>query len=182
MNKILQMAVLPLCSLFSFTAHAALTAEKLQNLIECKALHKDYVSFSDEYMQGLKDLGWKHVDAPEHPFIYLYKNEKPVTFFGLPTQEIALASSAITAVYRNVDVQKLSKQFDIPRHPDFESSPVFRGEKIVRTEPATAETFTYHDKLILSEMKGQNPIVLLGCSYEADENEVSQSFDPDEAE
>ncbi len=177
MNIKMKIRLLMLISLcVAVPAHAELTAEKLQNLIECKAMHKDFVAFGDEYIEGLKNLGWEHVDTPDQPFIYLYRNNKAVSFFGMPTKEIALASSALTAVYRDVDINKLSEKFDIPRKTNFIDNSVFRGEKIAKTEPATKDTFTYYNKLILSELPGQDPMTLLGCSYEVDEKEVNQSF------
>ncbi len=104
----------------------------------------------------------------------MYKTNQPIELFGLKTNEVALAGQGITAVFRNVNVQQLSKKFDIPQHPDFTMLPLFRGVRTIKTEPATSDSVTFYHNLNLSEMKGKKPMVLLGCTYEADREEMEK--------
>jgi len=50
----------------------------------------------------------------------------------------------------------------------------FRGVRTVKTEPATADSFTIYHNLNLSEMTGKSPMTLLGCTYETDREEMEK--------
>lgn len=51
---------------------------------------------------------------------------------------------------------------------------LFRGVRTVKTEPATADSFTVYHNLNLSEMTGKSPMTLLGCTYETDREEMEK--------
>ncbi|GAM31115.1 hypothetical protein P23_1623 [Acinetobacter calcoaceticus] len=146
----------------------------LKKIIECQSDQETYTNFASEYDENLSALGFKKVNDPEQPFIYLYKTAQPIQLFGIKTHEIALAGQGIVAVFRNANVNQLSKKFDIPQHPDFKTLSFFRGVRTVKTEPATADSFTVYHNLNLSEMTGKSPMTLLGCTYETDREEMEK--------
>lgn len=174
-NNIIKL-ITPLLLTVSIPTFAApqnsLTTQQLQNLIECKSDVDGYHAFGENYEQQLKQLGWQRKDDANQPFLYIYKNKQPLNIFGHPTQEIALAGQGVVAVYRNTDYRPLAKELSIQQHPEFVGIPLFRGEKIIKTEPATADRFTFYHKLVLSEMTGKSPMSILGCTYEPDRAEV----------
>ncbi|MGB9039542.1 MULTISPECIES: hypothetical protein [Acinetobacter] len=159
--------------LLSSTSYA-FEINDLKKIIECQSDQETYTNFASEYDENLSALGFKKVDDPEQPFIYLYKTAQPIQLFGIKTHEIALAGQGIVAVFRNANVNQLSKKFDIPQHPDFKTLPFFRGVRTVKTEPATADSFTVYHNLNLSEMTGKSPMTLLGCTYETDREEMEK--------
>lgn len=161
------------CLLLSSTSYA-FEINDLKKIIECQSDQETYTSFTSEYDENLSALGFKRIQDSDQPFIYLYKTNQPIELFGLKTKEIALAGQGITAVFRNVNVQQLSKKFNIPQHPDFKTLPFFRGVRTVKTEPATADSFTVYHNLNLSEMTGKSPMTLLGCTYETDREEMEK--------
>ncbi|NHB58045.1 hypothetical protein G9F32_08420 [Acinetobacter sp. 194] len=154
----------------------ALSTDELQAIIECKSDTDHYQQLIEDYEKNLSQLGWKRNDDPEHPLLYIYHHTKALDVFGQPTQEIALAGQAIAAVYRNKDYKPFAQKFAISQHPDFVNIQIFRGEKLVRTEPATPDRFTFYNKLVLSELTGKSPMSILGCSYEADKAEAEALF------
>jgi len=159
--------------LLSSTSYA-FEINDLKKIIECQSDQETYTSFTSEYDENLSALGFKRIEDSDQPFIYLYKTNQPIELFGLKTNEIALAGQGITAVFRNVNVQQLSKKFNIPQHPDFKTLPFFRGVRTVKTEPATADSFTVYHNLNLSEMTGKSQMTLLGCTYETDREEMEK--------
>ncbi|WP_045433296.1 hypothetical protein [Acinetobacter calcoaceticus] len=159
--------------LLSSTSYA-FEINDLKKIIECQSDQETYTNFASEYDENLSALGFKKVNDPEQPFIYLYKTAQPIQLFGIKTHEIALAGQGIVAVFRNANVNQLSKKFDIPQHPDFKTLSFFRGVRTVKTEPATADSFTVYHNLNLSEMTGKSPMTLLGCTYETDREEMEK--------
>ena len=154
------------------SSHDRFSTEQLKNLIECKASVDDYQTFAEDYEPYFKQLGWKRKDDPDQPLLYIYQNKQPLTVYGYPTQEVALAGQGVVGVYRNTDYQPFAKELEIQQHPDFVGIPIFRGEKLIKTEPATADRFTFYIKQVLSEMSGKSPMSILGCTYEPDKTEV----------
>lgn len=179
-KKIASMLLSFACVSLSTTAFAknsaAITTQQLQDLIECKSDATAYTAFTEDYEKSLAQLGWKRKDDPNQPFLYLYQHKQALNIFGHPTQEIALAGQGVMAVYRQTDYKAFAKQLGIQQHPDFEGIPLFRGEKLIHTEPATADRFTYYTKMVLSEMTGKSPMTILGCTYEFDKAEFENSF------
>ncbi|MFK8984577.1 hypothetical protein [Acinetobacter seifertii] len=167
-------SILSLILILLSSSSYAFERTDLKKIIECKSDYSTYSDFASEYDENLTALGFKRIEDSDQPFIYLYKTNQPIELFGLKTNEIALAGQGITAVFRNVNVQQLSKKFDIPQHPDFTMLPLFRGVRTVKTEPATSDSVTFYHNLNLSEMKGKKPMVLLGCTYEADREEMEK--------
>ena len=169
-----QTLLLSACMLLTSVTFAehSFNTQQLQNLIECKSNVDGYHAFVENYEQQLKQLGWQRKDDANQPFLYIYKSKQPLNIFGHPTQEIALAGQGVVAVYRNTDYRPLAKELSIQQHPEFVGIPLFRGEKTIKTEPATAERFTFYHKLVLSEMTGKSPMSILGCIYEPDRAEV----------
>lgn len=161
---------------FTQTIAAIATEQHLKDLIECKSNSASYTAFTEDYENNLAQLGWKRKDDPHQPFLYIYQHKQALNVFGRPTQEIALAGQGVVAVYRNTDYKPLAKQLGIQQHPDFEGIPLFRGEKLIHTEAATADRFTHYTKMILSEMTGKSPMIILGCTYEFDKAEFEKSF------
>lgn len=168
------------CISLSATAFAqngsAITTQQLQDLIECKSDATAYTAFTENYEQSLAQLGWKRKDDPHQSSLYLYQHKHALDVFGHPTQEIALAGQGLMAVYRQPDYKAFAKQLSIQQHPDFEGISVFRGEKLIHTEPATADRFTFYTKMVLSEMTGKSPMTILGCTYESDKAEFENLF------
>ena len=154
------------------SSHDSFSTENLKNLIECKASVDDFRAFTEDYEQHFKQLGWQRKDDANQPFLYIYQNKQPLDVYGHPTQEVALAGQGVVAVYRNTDYQPFAKALSIQQHPDFVGIPLFRGEKLIKTEPATADRFTFYIKQVLSEMTGKSPMSILGCTYEPDKTEV----------
>ena len=153
-------------------SHDRFSTEQLKNLIECKASVDDFQTFAEDYEQYFKQLGWQRKDDADQPLLYIYKSKQPLNVYGHPTQEVALAGQGVVAVYRNTDYQPLAKALGIQQHPDFVGIPICRGEKLIKTEPATADRFTFYIKQVLSEMSGKSPMSILGCTYEPNKAEV----------
>lgn len=162
-------------------AHA-LTQQQLTQMIECQATSQQYMNLGFDYEDHLKKLGWKKIEIPDQPMLYVYKNAKSVQLFGRTTHEIALSGSAIFAVFRDANVKQLAQQFKIPEYTEYGHLPFFRGVKKVRTESVGDEKMTYHVNLNLSEMRGKQPLVLLGCSYEPDREQMEKLFKSSGAE
>ncbi|QIO06997.1 hypothetical protein [Acinetobacter shaoyimingii] len=167
---------LGLTTLFIHQSSYAISNDELKAIIECKSNTDHYQELTEDYEKTLSQLGWKRNDDPEHPLLYIYHHTKALDVFGQPTQEIALAGQAIAAVYRNKDYKPFAQKFAISQQPDFVNIQIFRGEKLVRTEPATPDRFTFYNKLVLSELTGKSPMSILGCSYEADKAEAEALF------
>jgi hypothetical protein len=174
--KTIALSLLSLTSLFMYQASHALTTNELKAIIECKSDTDHYQKLTEDYEKNLSQLGWKRKDDPEQPFLYIYHHAKALDVFGQPTHEIALAGQAVVAVYRNTDYKPFAQKFGISQHPELINIPIFRGEKIVRTEPATSDRFTFYNKLVLSELTGKSKMSILGCSYEPDKAEAEALF------
>ena len=172
-------AILPFITL---QQASATTTEELQEIIECKTNAHHYREFTGDYEEQLQKLGWKRKEDPEQPLLYIYQHKNPIQLFNKPTKEIGLTGNAVVAIYRDTSVQTLSKQFGISQIPEFKMLPVFRGEKLIATEPATEDSFTTYKKLVLSELKGKSTLVVLGCSYEPDRKEMEKMLELAEAE
>ncbi|WP_168378149.1 MULTISPECIES: hypothetical protein [Acinetobacter] len=157
-------------------AVAAPTSSELKQVLECQSDYDHYHQALSNYEEDLPKLGWKRLDDPHQPFIYIYKNIQAVEFFGMPTHEIGLSSNAIFAIYRQADVKKLAKKYGIEQHPMFANMPFFRGEKILRTEAETDDLHAINHKLSLSEMTGKSPMILLGCNYEFDQGSIEEAL------
>lgn len=160
----------------SSVTHAQITQTDLKNLLECQSDYQHYSALTDDYEKQLSQLGWQRVENTDQPFIYIYQSSKPTPFFGLSTQQIGLTGNAIVAILRDVDVQSLAKRYALTQHEFFQSAPYFRGEKTLRTETPEDEQIPVHHKLMLSEMTGKDPIVLLGCNYELDREAMEKAL------
>ncbi|MEB3767217.1 hypothetical protein [Acinetobacter sp. MD2] len=159
----------------AFTSQVhALNQTELNQMIECKASHQQFSNLGVDYEKQLKKLGWMRITLPDQPFIYVYKNAKPVTLFHRPTHEIALSGNAILALYRDENVQQLAQEFKIPEYTEYGKLPFFRGVKKLRTEAGGDGDISYHINLNLSEMQGKSSFILLGCSYEPDREEMER--------
>ena len=150
------------------------TAADLKNLIECQSTYAQYNALTEDYDTQLKQLGWFRQKNSDQPFIYVYQHKKPQIFFGRLTAEIGLTGHAIVAILDNVDVNALADQHGLAQHPFFKNMPYFRGEKVLRTETPSEDQIPVHHKLMLSEMTGQKPMVLLGCNYELDRESMEK--------
>ncbi|MEB3753267.1 hypothetical protein [Acinetobacter sp. MD2(2019)] len=162
------------CTGFFFSQAHALSQNELKQMIECSASHQQYAALGADYEKEFKTLGWKRINLPDQPLLYVYKNAKPINLFGHATHEIALSGNAILALYRDADVQQLAQQFKIPEYTEYGKLPFFRGVKKVRTERGVDGDVSYHINLNLSEMQGKSNFVLLGCSYEPDREEMER--------
>lgn len=142
------------------------TVADLKNLIECQSNYVQYTALAEDYDTQLKKLGWLRQENSDQAFMYIYQHKKPQIFFGQTTHEIGLTGNAIVAILGDVDVKRLADQHGLAQHAFFKDMPYFRGEKILRTETPLENQIPIHHKLMLSEMTGQKPMVLLGCNYE----------------
>lgn len=150
------------------------TAADLKNLIECQSTYAQYNALTEDYNTQLKKLGWLRQENSDQPFIYIYQHKKPQTFFGQPTHEIGLTGNAIVAILGDVEIKKLAQIHGLTQHPFFKAAPYFRGEKVLRTETPSEDQIPVHHKLMLSEMTGPKPMVLLGCNYELDRESMEK--------
>ena len=101
-------------------------------------------------------------------------HKKPQTFFGQSTDQIGLTGNAIVAILRDVEVKKLAHTHALTQHPFFTAAPYFRGEKVLRTETPSDDQIPVHHKLMLSEITGKDPIVLLGCNNALDRESMEK--------
>ena len=146
----------------------------LKNLIECQSNYAQYSVLAEDDETQLKKLGWLRQENSDQPFIYIYQHKKPHTFFGQPTHEIGLTGNAIVAILGDVEIKKLAQIHGLTQHPFFKAAPYFRGEKVLRTETPSEDQIPVHHKLMLSEMTGPKPMVLLGCNYELDRESMEK--------
>ncbi len=153
---------------------AQITATDLKNLIECQSNYTQYGTLTEDYDTQLKKLGWHRKENSDQPFIYIYQHKTPHTFFGQSTHQIGLTGNAIVAILGKVDIHTLANQYGLTQHPFFKDVPYFRGEKVIRTETPSEDQIPIHHKLMLSEMTGKKPMVLLGCNYELDRESMEK--------
>ena len=159
---------------FSPHVFAQTTHADLKNLIECQSNYAQYRALTEDYDTQLKKLGWLRQENSDQPFIYIYQHKKPQTFFGQSTDQIGLTGNAIVAILRDVEVKKLAQTHALTQHPFFTAAPYFRGEKVLRTETPSDDQIPVHHKLMLSEITGKDPIVLLGCNDALDRESMEK--------
>lgn len=162
--------------LFSSVSFAETTNTQLKNLIECQSNYQQYSELTEDYEKNLGKLGWHRIENGDQPFIYLYENKKPASFFGQSTHQIGLIGNAIVAIFRHVDANKLAQQHGLTQHEFFKAANYFRGEKVLRTETPQDEHIPVHHKLMLSEIPGKDPLILLGCNYELDREAMQKAL------
>lgn len=161
--------------LFSSHAVSAITMSELQNLVQCNNTHmKDYRHFSDDYEKNLEHLGWKPDHAAHQDPIEIYTHQNPFIVFERPTQKIAVFRNTLTAVYKDVNINDLSTDLEIPASPFLDNSSQFQGERLIHIEPATSDHLTYYTKLVLLEVEDLPETALLGCRYEVDKAEMEK--------
>lgn len=161
---------------FSSLSFAETNSTQLKNLIECQSNYQQYSGLTEDYEKNLGKLGWHRIENADQPFIYLYENKKPASFFGQSTHQIGLTGNAIVAIFRHVDANKLAQQHGLTQHEFFKAANYFRGEKVLRTETPQDEHIPVHHKMMLSEIPGKDPLILLGCNYELDREAMEKAL------